>query len=372
MSDLRQPGRVNRYFSNYYYVTLTDGPQAGREVQAMARGLLRKQGLTVLAGDGVWLEDWEQDTAWIVAIDPRRNELDRPRIANIDQVLVVMPWRQPTFDGRQLDRTLTLIALHGLPAALAITKTDLALAEDDSAEGLAALNAMRQHYEWLNYPVFGLSTKNDDTAADWLALRHWLDDAQTVLAGVSGAGKSSLLNTLKPGLNLRVNDVSARIERGQHTTRTVSLLELAPGAWVADTPGFSLTRLTGFEPAQVEAVFAEFAPWRGACEYANCLHQQETGCAVNGAVLAGQLSGVRLGHYRELVSEADADSQVRSNQSSKQDPSCKQLDRKGQQNLSITRLNERHRATSRRRQRQEVIDIESDPDDDDTGEDTLD
>lgn len=367
--DPKRVGQILRHQAHVYTVRLD---WDGSEWACLLKGVLKKRGEAVLTGDRVvldWLDPVTQ-TGRIAAVLPRTSQLTRPKVANVQQVLVVMPYEQPTFDPRQLDRTLAHVALTQLPCGIALTKVDLAeatqaadtpddppAAETSASPDPFALTSPEQiaaFYNQLGYPVFLLSSVWPHHYSDWDRLLAWLTGQTTVLAGMSGAGKSTLLNQLKPGLALKTGEVSSRLERGQHTTRHVALLPVAPGAWVADTPGFSHWQADTLSPKAVREAFCEFTPFQADCPFTDCYHEEEADCAVR--PLVGQtLHAGRYAHYRELLAEARQAEQQRMQQSQKQEATAKTKQRAGgEPDTEIVKLSRRHRQKSRRLERQQV------------------
>jgi ribosome biogenesis GTPase len=233
----------------------------------------------------------------VVAVEPRRNLLPRPAVANVNRVMVVAPLVEPTLDPLQLTRFLVAAEATGAAVELVLTKADLVDA--------AALTASCQELESWGYPLWSLSTR---TGLGLEPLRRRLAALQgiTVLCGPSGAGKSSLLNALAPGLDLRVAEVSGRLRRGRHTTRHVELFPLAElgqggggAALLADTPGFNRPEL----PADSASLAAAFPELRhrlaeAGCRFRNCRHLDDPGCAMGTA-------WVRYPLYRQCLAEVE-------------------------------------------------------------------
>lgn len=344
-------GRVRKYHSNFYYVEAD-----GVLYECALRGLLKKEGTEVLVGDRVTLDNVDEAnrTARVVDVLERRNAITRPKMANIDQVIVVYSMREPDFDPHQLDRYLTHVELAGLSALICLSKVDLA----DSQDELEEIQAMYQHD--LKYPVLLTSVHQP---ASLKPIRQAAQGKVSVLAGPSGAGKSSLLNALDPSLKLRVGDISERISRGQHTTRHVELLALEDDMDIADTPGFSNLKFNYVMPEQVEAAFRDFAPYRDQCAFSDCLHLAETHSAEDCAVLAhlDAIQASRYESYLAILAEAMQYKQEAQVTSQKQEDAYKKLDRKGKE-VKILRLGERDRDASRRTQRQKVSLLEQEED----------
>lgn len=325
------------------------------------KATLKKAGETVLTGDWVTVDeiDLTQQSARIIGIQPRSNQLQRPKIANVDGVLVVQSLTQPTLELEQLDRYLIHGALAGLPVAICLTKSDLLPAGSTLASDVAT------QYQALGYPVF---TPNFHTPGDYDELQQGLvtgvsgfetrknHPSTWVLAGVSGAGKSSLLNKLNPGLRLKEGEVGHKLERGQHTTRHVSLLAVTENLLIADTPGFSRLTFDEVDTALIPQVWPEFLACLSeashTCTFTNCTHLDEADCGIKAAVEAGTLPEHRYHHYTLFIAEADAAKAARNDRTDKSEYGTKQLRQKGGKHTSRVRLNEKLRSQSRRQSRQ--------------------
>lgn len=297
-----QEGLIVKALSGFYYIR----PDGGGDIVACrARGLFKLHGQSPLVGDRVRFERKQDQPGegTVVEILPRKTELVRPPIANVDTALIVFSAAQPEPNRRLLDKFLALAELAGLRPVLAFTKTDL-LERDDAedagdapADGIASWVRL---YERIGYPVF-LTNKRDETAID--ALRRELAGRITVVAGQSGVGKSTLLNRLVPGLQLATNEISTKLGRGRHTTRHVELFPLDGGGLVADTPGFSSLEFPEMEPEELGAAFPEIAELSEGCRYRGCLHLAEPGCRVSEAAKEGELDPVRYEHYVAFAAE---------------------------------------------------------------------
>jgi ribosome biogenesis GTPase len=212
-------------------------------------------------------------------------------VANVDQVLIVFACAHPAPHLRMLDRFLVLCESNSLDAVIVANKVDLV--------GLDAARETFGLYERIGYPVLYTSTRHPLGIE---ALRERLRGRISALAGPSGVGKSSLLNTVQPGLALRVASVSDAVQKGRHTTVTAQLVPLDGGGYVADTPGLRELGLWGIETDELELLFPEFTPYRGTCRFGNtCSHTHEPGCAVRGAVEAGVIPESRFESYRRMV-----------------------------------------------------------------------
>jgi ribosome biogenesis GTPase len=249
------------------------GPGGVGQLLCVRRSRLGKQGETIRAGDRVLLEgiDWADGRGAVASALPRTNLLERPAVANCDRLVVVVSLAQPAPDPLQLTRFLLTAEATGLPLELVFTKVDL----PPAAEVLGWCERVRR---WGYEPIAVSSRQGSGLAA----LRERLvRPGLTVFCGPSGVGKSSLLNALVPDLALRVGAVSGRLQRGRHTTRHVELVRLAPGALLADTPGFNRPELPD-DPARLGPLFPEIraALAEGPCRFGNCRHRGDPGCRV--------------------------------------------------------------------------------------------
>jgi ribosome biogenesis GTPase len=336
-------GRLLKYHSNFYYV------EAGEVLYECAlRGLIKKEGLDVLVGDFVVLDSINEGakTARVQRVVDRRNAISRPKLANVDQVVVVYSLREPLFDPNQMDRYLTHVELAGLEPILCLSKADLAQDEDE----IHQIQALYQ--DQLGYRVMFTSVRNPDSLK---IIQDIIHGKITVLAGPSGSGKSSLLNCLNPTFKLRVGEVSAKISRGAHTTRHVELLSLSaddPHTLIADTPGFSNLKFNTVLPVQIAGLFRDFQPYKAQCAFTDCLHVDEEGCAV--LANRDKIADSRYQSYLDILVEARAYKEESAATSQKEEFGYKRLDRKGKEALQILRLKEKNRDGSRRTQKQQV------------------
>ena len=261
--------------ANYLEVELDVAPDGcpGR-LLCTRRTRLSHRGEAVYVGDRVRVEaiDPGQGRAVVADVERRHSFLTRPPVANVSMVAVVLAVEQPNFDPDQASRFLLTAERTGLEVILLLTKTDLI--------SPAALERLMTRLQGWGYDPLALSSA---TGVGIDALRQRLAAAQlSVLCGPSGVGKSSLLNQLRPDLQLRTAAVSGRLQRGRHTTRHVELFPLGPSARVADTPGFNRPDLPD-DPQELGVLFPELRqqldPW--PCRFRDCLHRGEPGCGVS-------------------------------------------------------------------------------------------
>lgn len=280
----------------------------GEVIEAVLRGRLKrfeKADDRVVAGDDVRLA-FQDDRYVIEGTEPRRSQLARrapgtgrrrPKVivANVDRVVVVFAAAHPSPNARTLDRFLVLCEANQLDALIVLNKADLT-GDDETASFLAP-------YIAAGYPTLLTSVKQDRGIAE---LREHLCHGRSVLTGPSGVGKSSLLNTVQPGLGLRIGEVSEAVHKGQHTTVSSRLIRLDCGGYVADTPGLREVGMWGVERAELDTYFPELRDRRALCRFDNCSHTHEPDCAVREAVEAGELSLARYESYTSLYLEDDA------------------------------------------------------------------
>ena len=222
-------------------------------------------------------------------------DLEQVLVANPDQVILVFSIRKPAPNLRKLDRMLVMAEINELPAIICVNKIDLD--RRGEAQELFAL------YEGLGYPVLYTSAESGEGLDE---LREVLRGKISILAGSSGVGKTSLLNAIQPGLGLRVRAVSEATTKGMHTTRHAEMFPLDDGGYVADTPGIRAVALFDVEPRELDAYFREIAPLVADCQFSDCTHRHEPGCAVRAAVEEGVVSEARYDSYLRLREEHEA------------------------------------------------------------------
>ena len=282
-------GRIVKALSGYYYVQTEDGL-----VTCRARGKFRLDGTSPLVGDRVRLELSRDKTGSVREILPRRNWFIRPAVANIDRMVMVAAAVNPITDPFLIDRVSALAAFHDCDFLLCVNKTDM-----DPGDRLFEI------YRASGIPVLRTSAETGEGMEE---LRGLLAGQTCAFTGNSGVGKTSILNRLDPTLMLRTGEVSESLGRGRHTTRHVELFALPFGGYIADTPGFGsfdVEQMESIRPSQLQHCFPEFAPWLGRCRFADCTHRKEPGCAVRGALEAGEIQPSRYDSYVRLWEQAN-------------------------------------------------------------------
>lgn len=279
---IMKKAKIIKIVSNRYEVL----DEEGKRLLCVAMGKLRRQ-KTPVVGDEVMIEAFA-DQIGIQKLLPRRNELLRPAIANVDQAIIVMSCKDPDFSTVLIDRLIFSVCYAQIHPVLCFTKTDLIAPND-------AIWQRIQEYRDSGYEVY-TSGKDDADAA----LLHTLKGKISVLTGQSGAGKSSLLNRIEPSFQLKTQVISKALGRGKHTTRHCELHEVA-GGWVADTPGFSSLDLTSMEVRILAERIPDFQPYLHQCRFNDCIHIKEPDCAIRMASEAGHIHKERYAHYVEVA-----------------------------------------------------------------------
>lgn len=264
----------------FYYVEAADAVYTCR-----ARGIFRRQGLTPVAGDRVVISVDEDHTGVLESVLERRNCLVRPPVANVDLLVLVASICQPKTNTLVLDKMIAIAEKQGICPVIVINKSDLG----DPSE-------LESIYHSTGIECFTVSAAHPETL---IPLRQCLAGKISVFAGNSGVGKSSILNGIDPTLQLSTGEISQKLGRGRHTTRTATLYHLAEG-YLVDTPGFSSLEMEQVEPIYKEDLpycFREFASYEGTCRFAGCAHYKEPGCSVRQAVEKGEISRSRYESY---------------------------------------------------------------------------
>ena len=281
-------GVLIRAYGGFYYV------KKGEEVwECSLRGKFRLGKSTpALVGDRVRVTPVREKIGRIDEVLPRRTELFRPAVANVDQAVIVFALENPEPNLTLLDRFLVLAEDADISPVICLNKADL-------------LSNRREH-EWLRlyrkigYPTVMTSTKRQDGIEE---LKQILIGKTSVFAGPSGVGKSSLLNKVQPDLELKTGEISHKLKRGKHTTRHAELLPIREGGFVVDTPGFSSLDLPQMEKGELSYHFLEFNSFSSDCKFNSCLHHHEPHCAVKSAVEKGYIDQDRYQNYLLFLDE---------------------------------------------------------------------
>ena len=283
---MSRTGLVVKNYNGYYYVA-----SEGEIYPCKIRGRLKKERFSLLTGDKVVFTPSHPEGS-IEEILERKNRLIKPAIANVDQIVLVFSLKNPDFNQNVFDRFLVLTEQAGLPVYICLSKADLL---DDQE----LLDSITELYQNIGYKVLVVAK---DDAKSFSAVKDILTDKITVFAGMSGVGKSTLLNQLFPRLQLSTGEVSDKNNRGRHTTRFSQLIDIG-GGYIADTPGFSSAHLEGLVVTDVQKAFREFARYSDRCRYLSCQHIAEPDCGVKDALANGLINAQRYQNYCSIVEE---------------------------------------------------------------------
>ena len=282
-----QSGRIVRSLSGFYDVRTPAGI-----VTCRGRGILRKNGMEPLTGDMVEITV-EKGRGMVERVLPRKNSFVRPAVANMDALVIFAANVNPVTEPFLIDRVAAIAGDQEVQVYICVNKCDL-----DPAVDLVRI------YEHAGFPVIRASAETGEGVE---ALRQLIRGKLTAFTGNSGVGKSSMLNRLCPQLGLATGEVSEKLGRGRHTTRHVELYCLEEDTFVADTPGFS-----SFDTDQMELIlkenlqyaFPDFGPHIGSCQFHDCSHRAEPGCAVTAAVASGDVERTRYDSYLRLYEKS--------------------------------------------------------------------
>ncbi|MDZ4819039.1 MAG: ribosome small subunit-dependent GTPase A [Planctomycetota bacterium] len=292
-------GRVLQVFGLNSLIETEDGAQHQCVVRRLLKTLATDQRHVVAAGDWVYFRPSSPTEGIIERIEPRYGILSRTSrgrqhimVANVDQMIVVASAAEPYLKPHLIDRFIVTAEQNQLRPIICINKIDLV--------DVADLQPLIGAYSRMGYRVIPISAQTGQ-GIDLLASE--LRNQATVVVGQSGVGKSSLLNRIEPGLELRVGKVSQESQKGKHTTTTARLIRLERGGWVVDTPGIRQFQLWDIIPEEVAGNFRDLRPYVSRCKYPNCIHIHETDCAVKDAVADGYLDSRRYESYCQMHEE---------------------------------------------------------------------
>ncbi len=283
-------GKIIKGIAGFYYVDV----MGSGIYECKAKGLFRKEGVKPLVGDDVSIAITHEGDmeANIEKIYPRRNELYRPAVANIDQAVVVMALAQPKPNFGVLDRLLIQMEKSDIPVIICFNKADLVDAKD--------IENAKKPYEAAGYDPLVTSLPQKEGLD---ALKSIFAGKTTVLTGPSGVGKSSILNLMSRSDIMETGEISAKLKRGKNTTRFSRLVACGDGTYICDTPGFTSFEAESVKKEELRFYFPELKNHEGECRFNGCVHVNEPGCAVKKAVENGSLSALRYGSYTRLFYE---------------------------------------------------------------------
>jgi len=275
---------------------MVEDEETQERILCKLRGKFKLQGLKIFVGDKVEYVQDGTGSGVIENILHRKNILPKPRIANVDQVVLVTSLKKPEVSTFILDRFLVLTERSELPVIIVFNKIDLY--GEEEWKKLTELEKIYSRY----YKTLRTSVVTKEGLED---LKEIFKGKISTMAGVSGVGKSSLLNAINPGLKLKVGEVSEKLGRGRHTTTTTQLLKFDFGGYVADTPGFANLDISDIELEELKELFVEFQDYKGMCAFSDCNHINEPGCAITEAVRNGEISKSRYESYVLMFRELE-------------------------------------------------------------------
>lgn len=283
-------GKIIKGISGFYYIH-TDKDAV---YECKARGVFRKNKIKPLVGDNVIFDviDEKEKKGNVVEVLERKNELIRPAVSNIDQALVIFAAAKPDPNFNLLDRFLIMMERQGIDTIICFNKKDIVTEEK--------IEQLKNTYVNCGYKIVFTSTKQKDGLRD---IESLIKGKTTALAGPSGVGKSSIINILQPNAAMQTGAISAKIERGRHTTRHSELIFIKENTYIMDTPGFSSLFIDDFEKEDLKDYFPEFTEYQDGCKFQGCMHINEPNCMVKHALSQGKISQVRYNNYLDMFEE---------------------------------------------------------------------
>lgn len=281
-------GKIIKGIAGFYYVS------EGKNIYSCkAKGIFRNRGIKPLVGDNVEFDIISENDKEgnIIEILPRTNQIIRPAVANIDQVLLVQSVKKPKPQLLMLDKYLISMSFQKIPVSIVWNKIDLL--EDLDKEYIESIFTA---YKMAGYEMIEVSTVNNEGVSK---LRQVLNKKTTVFAGPSGVGKSSIINMLVPKAFMETGSISKRIERGKHTTRHSQLFLVEENSFICDTPGFTSMDIEKIDKNDLRLYYPEFSKFEGKCRFNGCVHVAEPDCAVK----CEEVSKIRYNNYIKLYEE---------------------------------------------------------------------
>ncbi|MCH5252737.1 MAG: ribosome small subunit-dependent GTPase A [Lachnospiraceae bacterium] len=283
-------GKIIKGIAGFYYVWCEDDCL----YECKAKGIFRKDGVKPLVGDDVEIHVLNEDRHLgnIENILPRRNELIRPAVANVDQAMIIFAMAEPMPNLNLLDRFLVMMEWQRVETIICFSKQDIVSEEEEQR--------LQTIYEKCANRVFSFSNK-ENTGVE--QIKEMLAGKTTVLAGPSGVGKSSLVNRIYPKAESETGEISEKIGRGKHTTRHSELFHIGRNSFLFDTPGFSSLKIPEIPKEELHHYFTEFVPYEGQCRYLGCSHIHEPDCMIKEKLEQGEICQSRYENYIQIFEE---------------------------------------------------------------------
>lgn len=298
-------GKIIKGIAGFYYVreagnghgieTDKGNLRKSRDVyECKAKGIFRKDKRKPLVGDDVEMDvlDEQQHLGNIRELLPRRSELIRPAVANVDQALIIFSIAKPKPSFNLLDRFLVMMARQKMDCIICFNKMDMEEGQE--------VQKLIEVYRECGYHTICVSAK---TGEGICGLKDLLSGKTTTVAGPSGVGKSTLINCLQPDIVMETGQISEKIERGKHTTRHAELIAVGEDTYIFDTPGFSSLDLFSMKKEELSGYYPEFEKWEKYCKFAGCSHIGERECGVKEGMAKGDISPLRYENYVLLYQE---------------------------------------------------------------------
>jgi len=282
-------GKIIRGIAGFYYVH-----NGSHIYECKAKGIFRKDGIKPLVGDNVELEvlDDVKLLGNIISILPRKSEIIRPAVANVDQAMIIFAIQKPDPNFNLLDRFLIMMEEKNLPCIIVFNKQDIA-GEDEKIQ-------IAEAYAGSGVKVLFASAESEDGLDE---IKRVLKGKTTTVAGPSGVGKSSIINKLQDGTYMETGAISVKIERGKHTTRHSEMIAIDEDTYILDTPGFSTLKLFDVTRDNLKDYYREFDSFKDDCRFLDCIHKDEPDCGVKWALDNGKISRIRYENYLLLLDE---------------------------------------------------------------------
>lgn len=286
-------GKIIKGIAGFYYVYVSGSGL----YECKAKGIFRKDNIKPMVGDNVEIDviDEAEGTGNIKSLYPRKNELIRPVVANIDQALVIFAVKEPDPNFNLLDRFLVSMEIQGVPGIICFNKQDR-ISEEEKA-------FLNDAYGKSTYRLIFTSAKYGEGIDE---LRSILSGKTTAVAGPSGVGKSSIIKAINPGADVETGEISRKLARGKHTTRHSEIIRIDDDTFIMDTPGFSSLYVDIEHEEELKDYFPEFVDFAPECRFNGCVHINEPDCAVKAAVASGKISDIRYKSYMAIYEEIKA------------------------------------------------------------------